>query len=113
MGIGKREIGVMSNDKIKKLTAMRDNTLRMVCKELKVSPAAVMGKGRNPHIAMARHIVMWALQWQGLTQHEVGWLMARHHTSATYAMAKIRDLMSLDLPYQKQYKLLIEKIINS
>lgn len=102
----------MSNDKIKKMTAMRDDTLRMVCKELKVSPVAVMGKGRNPHIAMARHIVMWALQWQGLTQHEVGWLMARHHTSANYAMKKIRGIMSLDLPYQKQYKLLIEKIIN-
>lgn len=102
----------MSNDKIKKLTAMRDDTLRMVCKELKVSPAAVIGKSRNPHIAMARHIVMWALQWQGLTQHEVGWLMARHHTAVTYAMRKIRGIMSLDLPYQKQYKLLIEKIIN-
>ena len=102
----------MSNEKIKQMTAMRDNTLRMVCKELKVSPVAVMGKGRNPHIAMARHIVMWALQWQGLTQHEVGWLMARHHTSAAYAMAKIRDIMSLDLPYVKQYKQLIEKIID-
>lgn len=94
----------MNNDKIKKMTAMRDETLRMVCKELKVSPAAVMGKGRNPHIAMARHIVMWALyNHPEYSTLDIGWLMGRNSSCVNHAVAKVRDMVNLNLPCDREF----------
>lgn len=79
----------------------RDQFLRLVCDELKISPLDVMSKRRDSRTSMARHLVMWGLhQYTEATTTQIGHLMGRDHATVCYGIGAVET--NVTMPYHKE-----------
>lgn len=56
-------------------------------------PTTIMGHGRTPRVARARHVAMYLLREDGRSLTEVGHAFQRNHASVIYACTRIEELL--------------------
>lgn len=92
------------NSLINEMVTNRDRYIRLVCNHLHVLPLAIMSRRRDERTAIARFIIMWALyNHPDYSTNDIGWLMARNHSSVYYGIAKINDMVKLNLPCDREF----------
>lgn len=76
----------------------RDQFLRLVCEELKISPLDVMSKRRDSRTSMARHLIMWGLhQYTEATTTQIGQLMGRDHATVCYGIGAVETNVTMPI----------------
>ena len=89
---------------VNEMVGNRDRYIRLVCDYLHVLPLAIMSRRRDSRTAMARHIVMWALyNHPEYSTLDIGWLMGRNSSCVNHAVAKVRDMVNLNLPCDREF----------
>lgn len=87
----------------------RDQFLRLVCDELKISPLDVMSKRRDGRTSMARHLIMWGLhQYPEATTTQIGQLMGRDHATVCYGIGAVE--INVTMPYHKEARQILTLI---
>ena len=82
----------------KTLAGDQEKILKLTCQTFKVSPAALSGKGRTHHLALARQVAMYLLRVEaGLRYTEIGKILGnKDHSTVIHAIKKIEDLLKKD-----------------
>lgn len=104
---------MQTNNQIIEMMRHRDNIMRLVCAETKISPVAIMSKMRNRDVAQARHIIMYALHHKhGYTTMEIGFMLGRTHGSVLHGLNNIANAISINLPYTREIKRIVNYLKN-
>jgi len=82
----------------KTLAGDQEKILKLTCQTFKVSPAALSGKGRTHHLALARQVAMYLLRVEaGLRYTEIGKILGnKDHSTVIHAIKKIEQLIGAD-----------------
>ena len=82
----------------KTLAGDQEKILKLTCQTFKVSPAALGGKGRTHHLALARQVAMYLLRVEaGLRYTEIGKILGnKDHSTVIHAIKKIEQLIGAD-----------------
>ena len=59
-----------------------------IAREYEIPVSTILGRSRSRELSEARAEIAHALREQGLTLHEIGTAMNRHHTSVLYLLNK-------------------------
>ena len=76
----------------------QEKIIKLTCQTFKVSPAALEGKGRTHHLALARQVAMYLLRVEGgLRYTEIGKILGnKDHSTVIHAIKKIEKLVGTD-----------------
>lgn len=89
---------------VNEMVGNHDRYIRLVCDYLHVLPLAIMSRRRDSRTAMARHIVMWALyNHPDYSTPNIGWLMGRNSSCVHHAIIKVRDMVNMNLPCDREF----------
>ena len=90
----------------------KENILKAVCLEFKVSEEAIMGNFRGQNTVLARHFYMFFLKHKGVirTLTDIGREINKDHATVLYAIAKLKHWIENYQDIRQRYNNINQKL---